>query len=137
VPRFDTLEGMGWNPRVLIVDDSSHFRAAAHSLLVRRGYEVVGEVGTGDAAIDAVKRLAPDAVLLDVLLPDGSGFAVSALITSARPAPAVLLTSSEDFGPCLALSKECGARGFVLKSHLGRCELTSFWPRPHQSGEDL
>jgi DNA-binding NarL/FixJ family response regulator len=100
--------------RVLIVDDSVHFRQAARSLLERRGYRVVGEVSRADDAVDAIAGLAPDAVLLDVLLPDGSGFGVCATITSAQPAPAVLLVSSEDFGPCFALAEECGARGFVL-----------------------
>src|SRR6478672_2776230 len=108
-------------PRVLIVDDSARFRAAVRDLLARRGYEVVGEARTGDGAVGAVKRLAPDAVLLDVLLPDGSGFGVSAVITSTPPAPAVLLTSAEDFGACFSLAEECGARGFVLKAHLARC----------------
>lgn len=116
--------------RVLIVDDSCHFRAAARLLLERRGYDVIGEVASADGAVDAVARLEPDAVLLDVLLPDGSGFGVCATITATDPAPAVLLVSSEDFGTCFSLAEQCGARGFVLKSRLGRCDLRNFWPPP-------
>jgi DNA-binding NarL/FixJ family response regulator len=115
-------------PRVLIVDDSSCFRQAARALLERRGYEVVGEARSAGAAIDAVAALAPDAVLLDVLLPDGTGFGVCAAITGHESAPAVLLASSEDFGACFSMADECGARGFVLKSRLGQCELANFWP---------
>jgi len=117
--------------RVLIVDDSTCFRQAARALLERRGYDVVGEATSADAALEAVAGLAPDAVLLDVLLPDGSGFGVCATITAAAPAPAVLLVSSEDFGPCFSLAEHCGARGFVLKSRLGQCELERFWGVPH------
>ena len=114
--------------RVLIVDDSSCFRRAARALLERRGYEVVGEVAGAEAAVEAVAGLAPDAVLLDVVLPDGSGFGVCSAITATQPAPAVLLVSSEDFGACFGLAEQCGARGFVLKSRLGQCDLSNFWP---------
>jgi DNA-binding NarL/FixJ family response regulator len=119
--------------RVLIVDDSIYFRQAARALLERRGYDVVGEVGSADAAVEAVAGLAPDAVLLDVLLPDGTGFGVCATITAAQPGPAVLLVSSEDFGTCFSLAEQCGARGFVLKSRLGQCELDRFWGEPHHA----
>jgi two-component system response regulator EvgA len=117
-------------PRVLIVDDSSCFRQAARLLLERRGYEVVGEAHSAAAAVDAAAELAPDAVLLDLLLPDGTGFGVCTAITAQKPAPAVLLVSSEDFGACWSMADECGARGFVLKSRLGQCELANFWPQP-------
>jgi two-component system, chemotaxis family, chemotaxis protein CheY len=119
--------------RVLIVDDSTCFRQAARALLERRGYDVVGEAGGADAAVEAVAGLAPDAVLLDILLPDGTGFGVCAEITAARPAPAVLLMSSEDFGTCFSLAEQCGARGFVLKSSLGQCELDRFFGEPQQA----
>jgi DNA-binding NarL/FixJ family response regulator len=114
--------------RVLIVDDSTCFRQAARALLERRGYDVVGEADSAAAAFHAVRHLTIDAVLLDVLLPDGSGFGVCAAMTATEPAPAVLLASSEDFGSCFGLAEECGARGFVLKSRLAQCELANFWP---------
>jgi DNA-binding NarL/FixJ family response regulator len=117
-----------YNIRVLIVDDSACFRNAARALLERRGYEVVGEAERADAVPGAVAELNPDAVLLDVLLPDGTGFGVCAALTAAERSPAVLLMSSEDFGSCFSLAEECGARGFVLKSRLGQCELANFWP---------
>src|SRR4051795_6126884 len=116
--------------RVLIVDDSPYFRTAARLLIERRGYEVVAEVASADAAVEAVARLEPDAVLLDVLLPDGSGFGVCATITPTEPAPAVLLVSSEDFGTCFSLAEQCGARGFVLKYRLRHRELANFLPGP-------
>jgi DNA-binding NarL/FixJ family response regulator len=114
--------------RVLIVDDSSCFRRVARALIERRGYHVVGEADSAAAASTAIDELSPDAVLLDVLLPDGTGFAVCAAITATEPAPAVLLVSSDDFSACFSLAEECGARGFVLKSRLGQCELANFWP---------
>ena len=115
--------------RVLVVDDSYSFARAASDLLATQGYEVVGEASSAAAARDAVEDLAPDAVLLDVRLPDGSGFDLcSELSDQARP-PAVLLMSVEDFVGCVARAEMCGAKGFVLKSQLSKCDLASVWPQ--------
>ena len=113
--------------RVLVVDDDPRFRALAREVLELRGCRVVGEAGTGAAARSAAGRLAPDAVLLDVRLPDESGFEVCAALTEARPAPAVLLVSATDYGTCEVVAL-CGARGFALKSDLVAIELARYWP---------
>jgi CheY-like chemotaxis protein len=116
--------------RVLIVDDQPAFRWLARELLERRGYTVVGEADSAAAAVDAAKRLAPEAVLLDVRLGDGNGFEVSDALTRASPAPAVLLVSNNDYRHCHSLIKDSGARGFVLKSRLAATDLAAFWPTP-------
>jgi DNA-binding NarL/FixJ family response regulator len=115
-------------PRVLIVDDQSSFRAMARTVLEWRGYAVIGEADGADAAIAAADRLAPDAVLLDVCLGEASGFDVACTLTQARPGLAVLLVSSIDYGRCETLLRDCGARGFVLKSELACVDLADFWP---------
>ena len=92
----DAADGRHGPVRVLIVDDSAAFRSAVRALLTRRGYLVVGEADTAARAVEAAERLAPDAVLLDVHLPDGSGFELSAALTDADPDLAVLLTSTEE-----------------------------------------
>jgi CheY-like chemotaxis protein len=116
--------------RVLIVDDSAPFRAAARELLTRRGYVVVAEAGTATEGIEAARLLVPDAVLLDVHLPDGSGFEVSGLLTAARPELAVLLISADDVPPPDRRVEACGARGFVPKCCLAASPLERFWRTP-------
>jgi two-component system, chemotaxis family, chemotaxis protein CheY len=116
--------------RVLIVDDSAPFRSAVRDLLTRRGYLVVGEADTAARAVQATERLAPDAVLLDVHLPDGCGFDVSAALTDADPDLAVLLTSADDPSACDLRVGASGARGFVLKSYLAKTPLERFWQTP-------
>ena len=116
--------------RVLVVDDSAPFRRAACELLARRGYVVVGEADTAEAAIQATERLAPDAILLDVHLPDACGFELAAFLIDIRPGVAILLTSADD---ALAFDRRAGtsgARGLVLKDCLAATRLELFWPAP-------
>jgi len=115
--------------RVVVVDDQPRFRDAARMLLERRGYAVVGEAGCGASALEAVERLSPEAVLLDVRLGDDDGFEVCGALTRAHPEVAVLLASDSDYALFEDLVRASGASGFVPKSQLTRCDFERFWPR--------
>jgi DNA-binding NarL/FixJ family response regulator len=105
-------------PRVLIVDDHASFRATARELLEAEGYEVVGEAGDGASALEAVARLHPDIVLLDVQLPDMDGFEISRQLCANGASPKVVLTSSRDASEFGDLVGACGSRGFIPKGEL-------------------
>jgi DNA-binding NarL/FixJ family response regulator len=120
--------------RLLIVDDHPAFRKAARRLLEARGYDVVAEADSGTRALDAVERLEPHAVLLDVRLGDEDGFAVCGQLTRARPELAVLLASDSDFEHCEEAIARSGARGFVRKSRLVQTDLAQFWRRLTRQG---
>ena len=103
---------------VLIVDDHPSFRLSARRMLEADGYTVIGEAEDGAAAIEAVRELDPDLVLLDVQLPDLDGFEVAARLRDAGGRSAIVLTStreSSDFGEEIAASP---VRGFVTKGEL-------------------
>ena len=103
---------------VLIVDDHETFRSFARELLESEGFEVIGEAEDGTSGVEAVESLRPDLVVLDVQLPDLSGFEVLQRLRSDGVDTPVVLTSSRDassYGQRLAGS---GARGFVPKSDL-------------------
>jgi two-component system response regulator DesR len=74
----------------------------------------------------------PDAALVDVHLPDGDGFDLTARLTQSYPWMAVLLTSSEFNHDFYARADASGARGFVPKPHLAQIEFEEFWPRNHR-----
>jgi CheY-like chemotaxis protein len=125
-----SVDADGGPLRVVIADDSAPFRRAARELLQRRGYLVVGEAGTAAAALKAVERVSPDALLVDVGLPDGCGFELAAAVIRAQPSLAVLLMSGNDPPAAKERLRASGARGFVLKSCLAATQLERFWPPP-------
>jgi DNA-binding NarL/FixJ family response regulator len=87
--------------RVLIVDDHASFRRLAGRVLARAGCEVVGEAVDAASALREAAVLRPDAVLLDVMLPDRSGVEVARELARVPHPPRVVLTSSRsrsDFG---------------------------------------
>lgn len=109
---------------VLIVDDHPSFRATARLLLEVEGYEVVGEAEDGGAALDAVRELEPDLVLLDINLPDIDGFAVAHRLAEGRgPHPAVILISSRDSSDYGTLVSDSAVRGFISKADLSGAAL--------------
>jgi DNA-binding NarL/FixJ family response regulator len=95
--RSDSAESGRPAPvRVLIVDDHPLFRKAARTLLEMRGYAVVGEAEDATSAFDAVERLAPEGVLLDVRLGADDGFDVARALSQMLAAPVVVLISSDN-----------------------------------------
>ena len=112
--------------RVLVVDDHPSFRRFATKLLQAGGFEVVGEAEDGASALAAARRLQPELVLLDVLLPDMSGLAVAEALAGDSHRPRVVLVSSRtasELGPGLEKSP---AAGFLTKSELTAEALAAF-----------
>lgn len=101
--------------RLVIVDDHASFRSWASDVLAHEGFEVLGLAVDGRSAVELVHRLRPDAVLLDVQLPDADGFELAELLA---PLATVVLTSSRsasDYGRRVEASP---AAGFVPKADL-------------------
>ena len=116
--RSESCDHHGMGRRVLIVDDHPSFRRFARKLLQAGGFDVVGEAADGASAVAEARRLRPELVLLDVLLPDMSGFSVAEALAADASRPQVVLVSSRsasELGPAL---DDSPARGFVTKSAL-------------------
>jgi DNA-binding NarL/FixJ family response regulator len=110
--------------RLLIVDDDPRFRDLMKQLLLDTPeFEVVGEAHRGSVALEVARELDPDVVLLDVNLPDASGFELAPQLTAAVGAPAVVMTSSRGDEAYARLAEEAGARGFVPKHDLSAAAI--------------
>jgi CheY-like chemotaxis protein len=115
---------------VLIVDDHASFRRLAGLLLTSAGFEVVGEAADAGAAVRQVERLRPDAVLLDVMLPDRSGVEVARELAQRPSPPRVVLTSSRgqsDFGDAFEWPGGCD---FIAKHELNGPALVKLLRQP-------
>jgi CheY-like chemotaxis protein len=103
---------------VLVVDDHPSFRRFARRLLEAAGFAVVEEAGDGASALAAVRALRPDVVLLDVLLPDTTGFELADTLSVEPAGPVVVLTSSRSAGDFDVSLARSSARGFIAKRDL-------------------
>ena len=112
---------------VLVVDDDPEFRDVARRILVAYGLTVVGEAATAGEAEASVRELRPDAVLLDVGLPDRDGLSLAAGLVALPWRPTVLLTSTDPLGPEAVVRS--GASGFLPKQELPDAALAELLAR--------
>ncbi len=108
---------------MLIVDDHELFRTTARALLEDEGFGVVGEAADAAEALAEADRLRPDVVVLDVQLPDATGFEVSHLLLTRGLTGQVVLVSSRHASEYGDLVDESGASGFITKDELSGCSL--------------
>jgi CheY-like chemotaxis protein len=109
--------------RILVVDDSPHFRAMAAELLAARGFELVEDAVDGEQALAAVARECPEGILLDINLPGPDGFAVAASLAASCPGTRIVLTSADIDQVPAELLKTCAAAAFVPKQELAVADL--------------
>ena len=114
--------------RVLVVDDQDRFLAVARTVVDRTtGFALIGSAADGAAAIEQVRELAPDLVLMDINMPVLDGVEASRRIATEWPAVVVVLLSSyaKDDLPDGVLHG--GARDYLHKEELGPASLRSLW----------
>jgi DNA-binding NarL/FixJ family response regulator len=108
---------------VLIVDDHAGFRACARRALELDGWHVIGEAEDGLSGVEAAGRLAPELVLLDVGLPDVSGFEAAARMRRDATPSAIVFVSTHDAGDFGELARDSDALGFLPKAELSGAAL--------------
>ena len=100
--------------KLLIVDDEPPARERLRRLLAEIGdFEVVGEAGNGEQALEPLRRAAPDIVLLDVRMPGIDGLEVARHLATLEDPPAVIFTTAFDEYALEAFESE--AVGYLLK----------------------
>lgn len=100
--------------RVVIAEDESIIRLDLRELLEEEGYDVVGETGRGDEAIELVRDLRPDVVILDIKMPGLDGLSAARHINAERLAAVVVLTafSQRDL---IEQARDAGALAYLVK----------------------
>jgi DNA-binding NarL/FixJ family response regulator len=105
----------GGGPRVLIVDDDAGVRRALRELLEDDDIVVVGEAVDGRQAVDAVGRLGPDLVLMDLRMPFVDGIEATRRIRSLAPNVQVIVCTAYDDATLKANAGQAGAFTFLVK----------------------
>jgi two-component system, response regulator PdtaR len=108
-------------PRVVLAEDEALIRLDLAEMLVEEGYEVVGQAGDGERAVELVEELRPDLVVLDVKMPKVDGITAAARIAELRVAPVVILTAFSQ-RELVERAKEAGAMAYVVKP-FGKADL--------------
>jgi response regulator NasT len=100
--------------RVLIAEDEALIRLDLKEMLEEEGYDVVGEAGDGEQAIQLAEELRPDLVILDVKMPRVDGIAAAEAIAKQRIAPVIILTafSQRDL---VEQARDAGAMAYLVK----------------------
>jgi two-component system nitrate/nitrite response regulator NarL len=101
--------------RILLVDDHALFRSGLANLLEAWGETIAGSVGRGQEALELARALRPDLVLMDVNLPDMSGFEATLLIKAEMPRTRIIMLTAYAEADYVARSMRNGADGYLLK----------------------
>jgi DNA-binding NarL/FixJ family response regulator len=103
--------------RILVVDDHVLFREGLISMLENQpDINVIGEAGSVGEAVEKALELKPELILMDLLLPDGSGLDAMKMILSPLPETKVLILTFYESDEMLIAAIRSGAKGYMLKS---------------------
>ncbi len=100
--------------RVFIAEDEAIIRLDLREMLEEEGYEVVGDCGRGDEAVEMIRELKPDLAILDIKMPGLDGLAAARVLASERLCAVVVLTafSQRDL---IEQARDAGAIGYLVK----------------------
>lgn len=100
--------------RVVIAEDEALIRLDLAEMLAEEGYDVVGQAGDGERAVELAEELRPDLVVLDVKMPKLDGIAAAERIASRRIAPVVILTAFSQ-RELVERARDAGAMAYLVK----------------------
>lgn len=100
--------------RVVIAEDEALIRMDLAEMLGEEGYEVVGQAGDGERAVEMVRELRPDLAVFDVKMPKLDGISAAELVAGDRLAPVVMLTAFSQ-RELVERARDAGAMAYLVK----------------------
>lgn len=101
--------------RILITDDALFMRVTLKNILTQNGFEVVGEASNGVEAVELYKQLKPDAVTMDITMPEMDGIAALKAIKQIDPAAKVVMCTAMGQKNMVVEAVQAGAKDFIVK----------------------
>ena len=101
--------------RVLVADDTSFMRQMIREIVESEGFEVCGEASDGVEAVDEFKRLHPDVVTMDIVMPRKSGIDAVRGIMAIDPGACVVMCSALGQETLVTEAIQAGAKDFIVK----------------------
>ena len=102
-------------PRVLVVDDAQFMRMMLKDILIKNGFEIVGEAKNGAEALERYKELKPDIVTLDITMPEVDGITALKNIKEYDPNAKAVMCSAMGQQGMVIESIQAGAKDFIVK----------------------
>ncbi|WP_059104602.1 response regulator [Shouchella shacheensis] len=101
--------------RVLIVDDAAFMRMMIKDILTKNGYDVVGEAGDGQEAVEQYKEHTPDLVTMDITMPEKDGISALKDIRQYDPNAKIIMCSAMGQQAMVIDAIQAGAKDFIVK----------------------
>jgi two-component system chemotaxis response regulator CheY len=101
--------------RVLIVDDAAFMRMMIKDILLKNGFEIVGEAENGLKAIERYQELKPDLTTMDITMPEMDGITAVKEIKKSDPNAKVIMCSAMGQQAMVIEAIQSGARDFIVK----------------------
>jgi two-component system chemotaxis response regulator CheY len=101
--------------RILVADDASFMRQMIREIVESEGFEICGEASDGIEAIDEYKRLQPDVVTMDIVMPRKSGIDAVRGIMDIDPTACVVMCSALGQETLVTEALQAGAKDFIVK----------------------
>lgn len=101
--------------KVLIADDASFMRQMIRDIIEPEGWEVVGEAADGVDVVDKFKKLHPDVVMMDIVMPKRSGIDAVKAIKAEDPGARVVMCSALGQEALVTEAIQAGAKDFIVK----------------------
>jgi len=101
--------------KILVVDDTMFMRTLLKNILFSGSHDIIGEAENGEDAVEQYKKLKPDLVTMDIVMPKMNGIEALKAIKAFDPSAKVVMCTAVGQEQMVKLAIKTGARGYIIK----------------------